>query len=544
MMLRICDKVAWIVTEGALGFSRGHKEEFGLASNLRAEGLSRQYSYGAVIQYILVIAPCYWWYWERDLDQSVVKDGIIVYPSQPQPENQRAIGASTVHYGWGALLWFVDGPEVVDEMRRCITVPPPKSLKEALEFAGALSESQGNLKDIVGKMLLELVSGYSNEIHVDTYFKNTLDNLKELRVKLVAQTGTYGSYTNLPSQPSCLADAVSDTFPKLYCTLSYFNFNVNGSDQRGVGWANGNCSSISGLSNWLGTGTSIPSGSPVKIWSGGDLQCSKVSEFSSQLNQCVSNQSDGKFALLLAGLLFLRPSSPELTSTFMVFISEVCTIVSGDDLGDEDDDDDDGESRKKLHEAFKSQYGSVPDYATLTQCCSSLKSNIDKLIGKESKDNETSPLRIPRNSHKLYLKKLQSDNIDKYIEWLADNLQKLIANLKQMETDCTSWDPKNMSGGQVAGPFPYGFGFPQSGSWKTQTVKSSLQKLTAENSTNGLPALKHHVENLIASSTSSVAGSIAGSLLGTAAVGGAGAAVALNVGGVTTALKGVIGILK
>ncbi|GIX62284.1 variant erythrocyte surface antigen-1 family protein [Babesia caballi] len=43
---------------------------------------------------------------------------------------------------------------------------------------------------------------------------------------------------------------------------------------------------------------------------------------------------------------------------------------------------------------------------------------------------------------------------------------------------------------------------------------------------------------------SSSGGSIAGSLLGTAAVGGAGAAVAFNVGGVTTALKGAIGLFK
>ncbi|GIX62373.1 variant erythrocyte surface antigen-1 family protein [Babesia caballi] len=44
--------------------------------------------------------------------------------------------------------------------------------------------------------------------------------------------------------------------------------------------------------------------------------------------------------------------------------------------------------------------------------------------------------------------------------------------------------------------------------------------------------------------SSSSGAAAAGSLLGTAAVGGAGAAVALNVGGVTTALKGAIGILK
>ncbi|GIX61453.1 variant erythrocyte surface antigen-1 family protein [Babesia caballi] len=43
---------------------------------------------------------------------------------------------------------------------------------------------------------------------------------------------------------------------------------------------------------------------------------------------------------------------------------------------------------------------------------------------------------------------------------------------------------------------------------------------------------------------SSSVGATAGGLLGTAAVGGAGAAVALNVGGVTTAVKGAIGIFK
>ncbi|GIX62458.1 uncharacterized protein BcabD6B2_18930 [Babesia caballi] len=94
-----------------------------------------------------------------------------------------------------------------------------------------------------------------------------------------------------------------------------------------------------------------------------------------------------------------------------------------------------------------------------------------------------------------------------------------------MESDCEGWNPSDMSNGKAAGPFPYGFGFPQS--WNQGTAQTALSTLT-DDSSDGLPALKRHVENLIGSSTSSSAGSIAGGLLGTAAVGGAGAAVALN----------------
>ncbi|GIX61544.1 YihY/virulence factor BrkB family protein [Babesia caballi] len=112
-----------------------------------------------------------------------------------------------------------------------------------------------------------------------------------------------------------------------------------------------------------------------------------------------------------------------------------------------------------------------------------------------------------------------------------------------MKADCPSWDPKNMSNGQVTGPFPYGFGF--SSKWSNgQEVQDAISTLTGESPNEGLPALLRHVNKLLAASTSSSVTSAVSGILGTAAVGGAGAAGALNVGGVTTALKGAIGLLK
>ncbi|GIX61766.1 secreted antigen 1 [Babesia caballi] len=138
---------------------------------------------------------------------------------------------------------------------------------------------------------------------------------------------------------------------------------------------------------------------------------------------------------------------------------------------------------------------------------------------------------------------LQSKDFPTYLTWLSQNLQRLIANLNLMKADCTSWDAQNMPNGQVAGPFPYGFGFLKIESWNNgKEVQGALSKLT-DDSSDGLPVLQRHVNKLIAYSTSSVASAVGG-LLGTAAVGGAGATVALNVGGVTTALKGAIGFLK
>ncbi|GIX60977.1 secreted antigen 1 [Babesia caballi] len=243
--------------------------------------------------------------------------------------------------------------------------------------------------------------------------------------------------------------------------------------------------------------------------------------------------------MLFSGTLFLKPSLPDLTSTFLVFVNEICTILSGDGVRDHEVEGYGIVSRKKLKKDFEKQYPNFPDYAPLTQCCSSLKTNIEKLIGDDSSDGA---LRIPNSSRKMYENMLQSKNFPTYVKWLSQHIPKLIANLQKMKAECRSWNPSDMSNGQAAGPFPYGFGF--SSKWSNgQEVQYDLSKLTAEGS-DGLPALRSHVENLIGSSTSSSAGSIAGGLLGTAAMGGMGTAVALNVGGVTTALKGAIGIFK
>ncbi|GIX65576.1 secreted antigen 1 [Babesia caballi] len=420
----------------------------------------------------------------------------------------------------------------------CASVTVPTTLKEALKFAGALG--QGNLKDSVGKVLQARVSRYSDNIAVDTYFTSTLNNLEELRQKLDKQHSTYGSYTNLPSQPGCLADTVSDCFPTLYCTLFYLNFNVNGSDKGGGKWANQQCNSGSIL-NWLENGTSITSpSSPAKIWRGGfdsgEVKCSQASDFSSQLSGCLGDQGGSKFEMLLSGILFLNPSFPELTSTFLVFVSEVCCIVSEQS---QDEDADDGESRKKLHAAFEKQYKSFSESASLKASCKSLRTNIEKLIGK-GPSGDDGALQIPRNSHKLFKEKLHSDKFPLYLTWLSRNLPSLIAHLKQMESDCEGWEPKNMSGGQAAGPFPYGFGFPKSGSWNQGTVQSSLQRLIGESSNEGLFALQRHVKSLIASSTSSSTGAAVGGFLGTATVGGGAAAVYFNVGGSGTIIKGLL----
>ncbi|GIX61543.1 secreted antigen 1 [Babesia caballi] len=220
-------------------------------------------------------------------------------------------------------------------MTTCPSAPEPKNLKEALEFAGALS-NQG-LWDNVGKELQKRVSEYSSAIPVKTYLTSSLDNLQQLRVELVNNSWIYGPYTNLKSHISeCLADAVTDCFPKLYCTLSYFNFNINGNGQRGGGWASKDCSS-NNLGNWLKGKTEMPSASgqtsSATIWSGGfdggELQCQNASRFKNQLKDCVEENGD-KFPLLLSGILFLEPSLPELTSTLLVFVLEMCIVVTGE----------------------------------------------------------------------------------------------------------------------------------------------------------------------------------------------------------------------
>ncbi|GIX63658.1 secreted antigen 1 [Babesia caballi] len=436
-------------------------------------------------------------------------------------------------------------------MPSCPDVPPPKTLKDALDFAGALG--QGNLKSSVGQKLQERVSEYAEKIAVDNYFDETLNNLTKLREKLDKSSGVYGSYSDLQNnfQPECLADAVSGCFPTLYCTLSYLHFNVNGKAQGGGAWKSQSCSS-NNLGNWLKSKVEIPSASgqtsSATIWRGGfdSVKCFTASEFSTELRSCLGDQGGSKFEMLLSGILFLKPWLPELTSTFLVFVVEICIIISGEGSESEDDDDDeeDGrESRNTLHATFEKQYKSFNEYSSLTLCCKTVKTTIETLIGKEP-GGDDGALHIPRNSHTLFKEKLNSDKISVYLQWLSRNLPVLIANLQQMEVDCTNWDPNSMPNGQVAGPFPYGFGFSKNWTSQTASVQKTLRKLTTDSSNDGIPALQGHVNKLIASSTSSSVASAVGGLLGTAAVGGAGASVALNVGGVTTALKGAIGIFK
>ncbi|GIX63225.1 secreted antigen 1 [Babesia caballi] len=430
-------------------------------------------------------------------------------------------------------------------MTTCPSASAPKSLKDALDLLGALNNNSGGLKGLVGKELERRVSEYSNNIAVESHLKGVLDNLTKLRQQLDNDFWTHGSYNEVQNKsPNCLAYTVTDCFPTLYCTLCYLNFNVNGESQGGGVWACQQCNS-GNLQNWLKGNKEIPSASgpssQAKLWSGGFsgvLKCSQASEFSSQLQNCVDSRHD-KFPMLLSGILFLKPSVPELTSTFLVFVSAICIIV----CNERQEEGREEESRKKLHAAFEKQYKSFSEYSSFKSCCKTVKNNIETLIGK-GPSGDDGALHIPQNSRMMYLQQLHSDKFPLYLTWLSQNLESFIKNLKQMHTDCTSWDSQKMSEGQVAGPFPYGFGFPKIESWKTQAVKSSLQKLTDANTNDGLPALQSYVENLIASSTSSAAGTIAGSLIGTAAVGGMGTAVALNVGGVTTALKGAVGILK
>ncbi|GIX66240.1 secreted antigen 1 [Babesia caballi] len=386
-------------------------------------------------------------------------------------------------------------------------VSEPTSLKTALDFAGALKHHWSSLQSRVGNTIDGSVQDISENFNVSTNLNRLLENLELLRAKLVNQYQNFGRYDNLSPSSNFLATTVSEFLPKLYCTLSYFDFNVNGKDCGGGEWVKENCRS-GNFRSWLQASNGILSASSSKaaIWPGGfrevELQCTDVNGIKNELNGCVGDACP-EFPILLSAILFYNPSFPALSATALVFVKEFCFIVCGDDTQDEEDEEEEEdeaeeeESRAQLHKTFRVRYETkFPEYVALKQCCESVKSSIELLIGKGSGKDENVLLHIPRNSHKLYEKKLQSDNFDKYIEWLAENLKSFITNLQQMHSDCKTWNPSDMSKGNSAGPFPYGFGFPKSGSWKQEEVQSTIIKLIGDNSNTGLKKLHSFVTTL------------------------------------------------
>ncbi|GIX62780.1 secreted antigen 1 [Babesia caballi] len=448
-------------------------------------------------------------------------------------------------------------------MARCTNVPEPKSLNDALDFAGALSLNQG-LKDSVGTALERRVAkalglrdppksvADGDSTTISGNFHDVLTKLNDLRNSIVddSHLGSYGTYETL-KQPSHDASCVEScverilgVLARLYCTLNYFYFKVD-SDNGTLGggnWNSDDCNASSGygtgtLGAWLKDANKLPtgvpsaSGSDVKLLPGGydgNVSDKMGSALMNTLGKLINDSGGGAGGCLQYFLMDVFAITPFYScdaTTCLLFLRWFCCAVTGESRFD----DALNESERSAHPNVKAP-------------CTSLSKQL-KLFTAEQSDSNALFTALFQSSVYRYREEWKGIAFLKCIEWLKGILPPLIASLQSLSGDAKTWTYQCFEGSRISGPFAYGFSLSDqwSSQWnddcKTQ-IPAAINKLN-----DSLTDLQHILKQHFNGSGSS-AGSIAGSLFGTAAVGGVGTAVALNVGGGTTALKGAIGIFK
>ncbi|GIX62552.1 secreted antigen 1 [Babesia caballi] len=440
-------------------------------------------------------------------------------------------------------------------MTGCATVPAPKTFKEALEFAGALSVNHG-LKQSVGQELQERVAtalgplsapqSVADGDSISQNFNDVLTKLNDLRNSIVddSHLGSYGTYETLKQSShdaSCVDRCITQilgVLPRLYATLAYLAFKVdtNNGTLGGGNWSRDQCNASSGygtgtLGAWLKYANTVPNGAPsaqnsdAKLLPGGfgraNLKSTEGSALKSKLESLV-NDSGADTAGCLHNLVLDVCIITDFSTCNIAVYLIVLTALSD-----------------KQENKFQDQ---PKTYTGLDGALKTLHDKIKSFAPEQSGGEEALLKALFKGSPVAYSKRL-SDTLRKYLEWLTTIIPSLIASLNLLKTDAAKWDQDGLEYAQTSGPFAYGFSFggKWSSNWSDQIrseIPGAITKLTTD-LTKLHQILKQHFNG-----SGSSAGSIAGSLLGTAAVGGAGAAVEFNVGGVTTALKGAIGLLK
>ncbi|GIX60620.1 secreted antigen 1 [Babesia caballi] len=439
------------------------------------------------------------------------------------------------------------------------SIKRPNTLKEALDFAGALSVNPSNLKDLVGSALEERARdalgldqapnsvGNHNTKTISQNFKTVLTNLEELRKAIVdvSDRGNYGEYNTLAfsyDEVSCVylfADYMLRILPSLYATLCFLKFKVDLTDcgLGGGGWTQEQCNTpnnSSSLNRWLKTfgpdGLPSSRGSNATILPGGygstaDSNSTEGSTLKSKLDKLINNPGgfDGAcLQYLVLDLSIANEYSPCSTAPCLAVMRALC---------------------EHLNTKFNSK---IAQYPELLSNCKAVLSNLEKLTPDSGSDQTALLMALFEGSPYKFSERLQSEAFERYMNWLATNLNPLIESLKSLKTECTNWSSTALQTAIISGPFAYGFSF--GGKWKSRwdndEVKNEIPSYV-ETLIPHLSKLKATLEKYFkTSAASSSTGAAVGGLLGTAAVGGAGAAFAFNVGGLTTIVRGALGILK
>ncbi|GIX65069.1 secreted antigen 1 [Babesia caballi] len=224
-------------------------------------------------------------------------------------------------------------------MTKCTGTPAPTSLKDALEFAAALSD--GNLKEQVGQQLEKRVASKSwvsvEKDSVKTIFVSVVKHMVSLLKAIKSNANDYGKYSHLKTSgdhaEKCI-ETVVDFLPRLmarlHATLNYLWYNVDsdgGIYGRGK-WKDQTANDTHSSSNdetlrsWL-RGDEIPQIKPDSPFDaelpGGFNEPSKLtfsrgSELATPVRDLVEREK-GSLTNLISVILVLLPSDSATTTT-------------------------------------------------------------------------------------------------------------------------------------------------------------------------------------------------------------------------------------
>ncbi|GIX62245.1 variant erythrocyte surface antigen-1 family protein [Babesia caballi] len=402
-------------------------------------------------------------------------------------------------------------------MMDCSGVATPKTLKNALNFFGALSGSTAGLKEKVGKELekrvedaLGLQSAPKSVAGGAIYqnFYQALNKLDELRKEIVGPThqGSYGKYESLKTSSrdsACVNVCVQHIraiLPELYATLCFLEFNVNEDNALlgGGEWAEQQCDGGEDddhdgmtLNKWFKSinelTESSSESSPILLPGGyeGELSQKQGMELATSLQDLISDSGDGEGGLLqylFLDLAFIAEYSHCSLATCLAVVGGLCKNISSN---------------------FQTKIQSI---IGLDRVLNDLSDKIKPFVPDDPADNDAFLTALFKGSPTKYSETLSEDTFVKRLELLRPKLTQIILSLNALKGDAAKWTQEDLKGAKTSGPFGYGFSLnEQWDSWNAtyrDKIPGAVEELAAE-----LTKLKNPLENYFNSAVTTRASS-------------------------------------
>ncbi|GIX62923.1 variant erythrocyte surface antigen-1 family protein [Babesia caballi] len=345
-------------------------------------------------------------------------------------------------------------------------VSKPTTLKDVLDFTGALVRNTGDLKDRVGKEIEQRVKGawklqslpssVSERGSISHNFDKVLGELGKLREEIVDSTSQndYGSFNVLKSSSGdnicaqrCV-DHIVAIVPQLYATLVFLKFQLYDENDLGGGRWDGQSCNYGPLSQWLkGNGIITSSSEPLSEYSptllpGGydrNLSTEEYHDLVTVLTNLIDDSGFGTAGCLQYLLLDLAAVT-EWTPCNLATCLAVVRAFSD------------------KYSAFNSQ---ITKYKNLDAIFGSISENLKPFTPEDGQDNTALLTALFEGCPKKYSMHLTEGSFVKHLEFITPKLDLLIASLESLSADCTRWTKDGIGNATISGPFGYGFSFSQ-----------------------------------------------------------------------------------